>query len=85
MSEMIEIFQFKDRRVSEHMEKTITRSEFDTYIISTGGFVSKGFKTFINDTRDYNEFIVYSNIGILSGRAGIKTPDEKFNIVMLMS
>jgi len=85
MSEMIEIFQFKDRKVSEHMEKTINRSEFDAYVANTRHFMSKGFKTFIDDTCDYNEFIVYSNIGILSGRAGIKTPDEKFNIVMLMS
>jgi hypothetical protein len=82
---MLEIFQFEDRKVSEHMEKTITRSEFDAYVDNTRGFMSIGFKTFIENTLAYDEFIVYSNIGILSGRAGIKTPDEKFNIVMLMS
>ena len=43
------------------------------------------FNIFIKDTAEYNEFIVYNDIGIMSGRAGIKTPDNKFNITIIRS
>lgn len=77
-------FQFKGRKPFKYVERTISGEEFEKF----GNTVPKTddeFNKFVENTDSYNEFIVYNDIGVLSGRAGIKTPDGKFNITFIRS
>lgn len=77
-------FQFKGRKPFELKERTISSEEFKKFA-DAAPRTDSNFNIFIENTADYNEFVVYNDIGFLSGRAGIKTPDEKFNITIIRS
>lgn len=77
-------FQFKGRKPFEYAERTISGEEFKKFadaVPKTDG----NFNIFIKDTAEYKQFIVYNDIGVMSGRAGIKSPDNKFNITIIRS
>jgi len=77
-------FEFKNRKPFEYAERTITREEFEKFANdSPPNFDS--LNIFIENTDIYNDFIIYNDIGIMSGSAGIKTPDNKFNITIIRS
>lgn len=77
-------FKFKGRKPFEYAERTISSEEFKKFA-DAAPRTDGNFNIFVEDTAEYNEFIVYNDIGIMSGRAGIKTPDNKFNITIIRS
>lgn len=77
-------FEFKGRKPFEYAERTISGEEFEKFADSVPK-TDDYFNKFVENTDSYIEFIVYNDIGIMSGRAGIKTPDGKFNITFIRS
>ena len=81
---LFNFFQFKGRKPFEYAERTISGEEFEKFSDAVPRTDYK-FIQFVKDTAAYNAFVVYNDIGVMSGRAGIKTPDNKFNITIIRS
>jgi hypothetical protein len=77
-------FKFKGRKPFEYAERIIDGKEFEKFADAAPNS-DTSFNKFVEDTDSYKEFIVYNDIGVMSGRAGIKTPDNKFNITIIRS
>ena len=77
-------FQFKHRKIFEYAERKITQQEFIEFVDMCPPS-HKALNKFVEDTNAYNEFIVYNDIGFMSGSAGIKTPDGKFCTTFIRS